>query len=118
MAFTSGDTPPPSWRQITFLQETLVSSYLAANHRNTLCVGYMTQRSPKRRREEDLRFDLDMEREVTEPVSQTLQMIMMSARTNLVAANLETLQVMNLRIRASHAVEDAAVAYTEQMELE
>ena len=83
-------------------------------------VGYnvMTQRSPKRRRGEDLRFNPDMKHEVMEPVSQALQKIMMSARTTLAAATLETLQVMNLRIRASHAVEDATIAYTEQMELE
>jgi len=78
----------------------------------------MTQRSPKRRRAEDLQFDPDMECEVMEPVSHALRNIIASARTNLAAATLqvETLQVMNLRIRASHAVEDAAVAYAEQME--
>ena len=41
---------------------------------------------------------------------------MAKAISNLVAASLETLQVVNLRLQASHAVEDAAVIYLKQME--
>jgi hypothetical protein len=89
---------------------------LNLNERAQAHVEYMTQRSPKRRRAEDLQFDPKVGCEMMEPMSTALRNIIASTRTNLAAATLETLQVMNLRIRASHAVEDAAVAYTEQME--
>ena len=53
---------------------------------------------------------------MTQPVSAILQSIMAKARSNLAAASLETLQVVNLRLQASHAVEDAAVICLRQME--
>ena len=75
---------------------------------------YMENRSEKRKR--DQTYDPDVTFEVTQPVSAILQNIMARARSNLAAASLETLQVVNLRLQASHAVEDAAVIYLKQME--
>ena len=75
---------------------------------------YMEHRSEKRKR--DQTYDPDVKFEVTQPVSAVLQNIMAKARSNLAAASLETLQVVNLRLQASHAVEDAAVIYLKQME--
>ena len=78
---------------------------------------YMTQRNAKRRRsKEDLLYDPEVASEIIEPVSKQLRTIMQSARTNLAAATLETVQVMQMRLNASHAVEDAAVAFLEQLE--
>ena len=48
-------------------------------------VEYMTQRSPKRRRAEDLQCDPNIECEEMEPVSHALRGIIASARTNLAA---------------------------------
>ena len=78
----------------------------------------MTQRNTKRRRrsKEELLYDPEVASEVIEPVSKQLRTIMQSARTNLAAATLETVQVMEMRLNASHAVEDAAVVFLEQQE--
>ena len=68
------------------------------------------------KRTRDQTYDPDEKFEVTLPMSAILQNIIAKARSKLATASLETMQVVSLRMQASHAVEDAAVAYLQQME--